>query len=301
MWKAAILPRSGSVPRPGTRFRGRSGRGCRDGPISRRLDRRSRGSCARRRAAASTTVRPGVKRCPTARRPRTQVSPPLMPSRPTRITAATKSTPSRCAPSGDGPARPSLVSIRNWCASMHQRDAGRSPERLPTRTAAGATPARRLWPARSLEPAVHAAMQGRYSPATASARCGACRSTRRFRTRSRSGDDATPPSGGIHRAAAHPTTAGASSAAGSQPVSSARPEAASTASPARASAQAVRRQECSAAGKLAVMRTLRLDAKQKPAEAGFWRITARMDSNHWMPESGSQVPYRLATGLYSRL
>ena len=42
----------------------------------------------------------------------TRVSPPLIPSRLTRMTA-TKSTPSRCAPSGVGRPMPSVVSMRN--------------------------------------------------------------------------------------------------------------------------------------------------------------------------------------------
>jgi hypothetical protein len=43
----------------------------------------------------------------------------LIPSRLTRTTA-TKSTPSRCAPSGVGRPIPSVVSMRNWCASTYQ-------------------------------------------------------------------------------------------------------------------------------------------------------------------------------------
>ena len=66
----------------------------------------------------------------------------------------------------------------------------------------------------------------------------------------------------------------ASSAAGSQPVSSARPEAASTASPCARICAGSSAAGMLGGGKLAVMRTLRLDAKQKPAEAGFWRMAA---------------------------
>ncbi len=48
----------------------------------------------------------------------TRVSPPLMPSRAIRNTA-TRSTPSRCAPSGVGRPMPPSVSMRNWCASRN--------------------------------------------------------------------------------------------------------------------------------------------------------------------------------------
>ena len=49
----------------------------------------------------------------------TRLSPPLMPWRATRNTA-TRSTPSRCAPSGVGRPMPPAVLMRNGCASMYQ-------------------------------------------------------------------------------------------------------------------------------------------------------------------------------------
>ena len=49
---------------------------------------------------------------------KTRVSPPFTCTRLTSSTA-TKSTPSRCAPSGVGRPMPSVVSMRNWCASTN--------------------------------------------------------------------------------------------------------------------------------------------------------------------------------------
>jgi len=61
-----------------------------------------------------------VKRRPVgAAASNTRVSPPLTPRRSIKKTA-TKSTPSRCAPSGVGRPMPSRVSIRNWWASTNQ-------------------------------------------------------------------------------------------------------------------------------------------------------------------------------------
>ena len=171
---------------PGNAFSRRSGRGCRDGrPPPSGWIGVVRGSCAHRRAAASTTVRQGEALAITARRPRNAGFAALDAPAPDQdhgdeIHAVA------VAPSGVGRPRPSLVSIRNWCASMHQRDAGRSPEHARANpTAAGARRRGDHGRRRSARTSGACRHAGRCSPATASARGAAPAGARRFRTRSR--------------------------------------------------------------------------------------------------------------------
>ena len=208
--KCAVTP--GSQVAAGTPRRDRSGRACSRCAGPERLDRRALVDHARvveQQRAPRLGQREAQARGPSASN--TRVSPPLMPSRPTRNTA-TRSTPSRCAPSGVGRPMPSVVSMRNWCASTYQgcaplqrADASaasaqqqRAPRRLRERRAARSarTSARCRRAARCIRPA-------------ASGRGAATSARRRRRRRSRRGGGAGSDRrrAGAGRAAARPTTA----------------------------------------------------------------------------------------------
>ena len=125
-----------------------------------------------------STARRIVKRRPVGpSASKTRVSPPLMPARDDQDTA-TRSTPSRCAPSGVGRPMPPAVSMRNWCASTYhgcaprRRDGAAGQRRAAASASAVAATTRA---AHRLEPALDAAVQRVVFDAAASAaRCGAC-------------------------------------------------------------------------------------------------------------------------------
>ncbi len=135
-----------------------------------------------------------------------RVSPPFTPSRPTRNTA-TRSTPSRCAPSGVGRPMPSVVSMRNWWASRNQRSgpsASACCDRPASAASSFARPAATRWHPAWARTSAACRRAGRCSPAAASGRGAAPAAARIRPPRSRSaaaGGSGRRPSG-IHRAAA---------------------------------------------------------------------------------------------------